>query len=243
MFRGIGQAARNNAEWCDRVARSHDAAGSFMPDFWSSAGKLPSFYPNLVTLTAEGVETQRAHVVALLEKGPPLPWAVKDSFARLDLTALGFDCLFEASWIRLPPDGSRSGSAQGSMRWRRVRKPDELVVWEKAWRRDLPAGSLPIFRPVLLRDPAITILAGIVGERIVAGCVLNRAVGCLGLSNLFGPEDALATVWRECRDQARSIAPELPLVGYEQGEDLALARAASFRSAEPLRVWLTAAGA
>jgi hypothetical protein len=242
MSHGIEQAVRNNAEWCDRVARTHDAAGEFAPDFWSSARKLPPFYPNLVTLTAEGVETQRAHVAALLEMGPPVPWAVKDSFARLDLTALGFDCLFEASWIRLPPDGSRSGSAQESMRWHRVRKPDELIVWEKAWRRDLPPGSQPIFRPVLLRDPAITILAGSGGERIVAGCVLNRAADCLGLSNLFGPEDALATVWQECRDQARNIAPELPLVGYEQGEDLALAKAAGFCPLGPLRVWLTTAG-
>jgi hypothetical protein len=126
------------------------------------------------------------------------------------------------------------------MGWSRVRQAEELTAWEAAWRRDLPAGPAPLFPPALLADPSVTILAGMRADRIVAGCILNRAAGCLGLSNLFGPDEALATVWRECRDRARDLAPALPLVGYERGEDLVLARAAGFRPLGPLRVWLRA---
>jgi len=239
----IAQAARNNAAWCDALARAHGVAGHFLPDLWFSDQRLPLFYPNLVTLTADGEATQRDHVATLIEHGPPLPWAVKDSFARLDLTGLGFDRLFEASWIRCPADRSLSAPAPASIGWHRIGSAEELVAWEKAWRRDLSAGSTPIFRPGLLQDHAIAFLAGVLADRIVAGCVLNVAAGAVGLSNLFGPEEMRASVWAACRDRARAHAPGLPVVGYEQGEELACALAAGFQPLGPLRVWLWTGGA
>jgi hypothetical protein len=234
----IAQAARNNADWCDVVARSHGAGGKFLPELWFSDGKLPLFYPNLITLTADGQAVQRERVAALLEQGPPLPWAVKDSFAALDLTALGFDRLFEASWIGLPPDEVSPPAEDLSIRWHRVERPDDLVAWETAWRRDLSAGSAAIFQPALLQDSTIAILAGRLGEEIVAGAVLNLSAGAIGLSNLFGPETARASVWNDCRREAQARAPGLPVVGYERDEDLALALEAGFRVLGPLRVWL-----
>lgn len=234
----IADAARNNAIWCDAVARSHDAAGTFSDDLWCSERELPPFYPNLITLAADGEAAQRERVTALLERGPPLPWAVKDSFARLDLTALGFDCLFEARWIVLPP-GQRPVSPEGSpIRWHRVAAVAQLAAWEAAWRRDLPAGTAAIFPFALLQDPAISFLAGAEADRIVAGCILNIAAGAIGLSNLFGPVALTRTVWVDCRNQARTLAPDLPIVGYEQGEALTDALAAGFRELGPLRVWL-----
>ncbi|MGH6941770.1 hypothetical protein [Hypericibacter sp.] len=232
------QAARNNADWCDAVARSHGAGGKFLPELWFSAGKLPLFYPNLITLTADGQATQRDRVTALLENGPPLPWAVKDSFAALDLTAQGFDCLFEASWIQLSPDEVSPPAEDLSIRWHRIERPEDLVAWETAWRRDLSAGSAAIFQPALLQDPSIAILAGRLGDEIVAGCVLCLSAEAIGLSNLFGPEAARASVWNTCRREAQARAPGLPIVGYERDEDLALAREAGFRAVGPLRVWL-----
>jgi len=239
----IAQAARNNAAWCDAVARSHDAGGRFLADLWFSDRQLPLFYPNLVTLTAEGEAPQRDRVATLIARGPPLPWAVKDSFARLDLTALGFDCLFEASWISFRSPGTASAPTDSSIRWRKIDSAAELVAWEKAWRRELPTGSAAIFPPALLQDPDIAFLAGSRADAIVAGCVLNVAAGAVGLSNLFGPEEMRASVWVACRDQARARAPGLPVVGYEQGEDLAYALAAGFRELGPLRVWLWTGGA
>jgi hypothetical protein len=234
----IAQAARNNAAWCDAIARTHDAGGQFLADLWFSDRKLPLFYPNLVTLTAEGEAVQRDRVAALIEQGPPLPWAVKDSFARLDLTALGFDCLFEASWILFPADGPAAMPADSAIRWRRIGSAGELVAWEKAWRHDLPAGSAALFTPALLDDPALAILAGLQADAIVAGCVLNIAADAVGLSNLFAPEAARDAVWLACRNQAQLFAPGLPIVGYEQGDDLVCALAAGFRELGPLRVWL-----
>lgn len=236
----IADAARNNAIWCDTVARSHDAAGTFSDDLWCSERELPPFYPNLITLTADGEAAQRGRVTALLKRGPPLPWAVKDSFARLDLTALGFDCLFEARWIALPP-GQRPASREGSpIRWHRVAAVAQLAAWEAAWRRDLPAGTAAIFPFALLQDPTISFLAGVEADRIVAGCVLNIAVSAIGPSNLLGPETLARAVWVGCCEQARSLVPDLPIVGYEQGEALTDALAAGFRELGPLRVWLKA---
>jgi hypothetical protein len=239
----MAQAARNNADWCDAVARSHDAGGRFLPDLWFSERKLPMFYPNLVTLTAGGEAPQRERVAALIEYGPPLPWAVKDSFARLDLTALGFDCLFEASWIGLQTSAVMPVPPDSSLRWRRIESRIELAAWEKAWRRELPAGSAAIFPPALLQEPGIAFLAGMRADAIVAGCVLNASAGAVGLSNLFAPEAMRASVWAACRERAQAYAPGLAVVGYEQGEELACALAAGFQPLGPLRVWLWTGGA
>jgi hypothetical protein len=232
MSKAIEQAARNNAEWCDTVARMHDAAGRFAADVWFSERKLPPFYPNLVTLTAQGEAAQRECIAALIERGPPLPWAVKDSFAQLDLTSWGFDCLFEARWISYSQDAPASARADGPLQWRRIDSADALAAWEKAWRRGQSPGSTSIFRAALLKDRAIAILAGSLGDEIVAGCVLNLSAEAIGLSNLFAPEDMRAAAWRVCRDHASASAPDRPIVGYEQGEDLV------FQELGPLRVWL-----
>jgi hypothetical protein len=234
----IARAARNNADWCDAVARSHGAGGQFTDKLWFSDGKLPLFYPNLITLAADGQAAQRDRVTALLDKGPPLPWAAKDSFAALDLTAQGFDCLFEASWIGLAPDDVSPPAEDLSIRWRRIEDPEDLVAWETAWRRDLSAGSAAIFQPALLQNPALAILAGRLGDEIVAGCVLSLSAGAIGLSNVFGPEAARASVWNSCRREAQARAPGLPVVGYERNEDLAMALEVGFRALGPLRVWL-----
>jgi hypothetical protein len=239
----IAQAARNNAAWCDAVAASHHAAGRFLPDLWCCEQQLPPFFPNLVTLTADGQAVQREHIAALLERGPPLPWALKDSFARLELTAMGFDLLFEASWIFDPPGSACADRPDSSIDWHRIGSAAELAAWETAWRRDLPAGPTAIFRPALLENREIAFLAGIRAETIVAGCVLNIAAGAVGLSNLFSPADMRAVIWSACRDQARAFAPQLPIVGYESGEDLIAAQTAGFRVLGPLRVWLRSAGA
>jgi len=57
------------------------------------------------------------------------------------------------------------------------------------------------------------------------------------LSNVFvnGVDEAAA--WVGLVDAARGAFPGLPLVGYERGPSLALARACGFEALGPLRVW------
>ncbi len=94
----IGDAARNNAELCDIVCRTHNVVGAFAPDAWTSAERTPPLYPDAVTLRP-GVSA--SGLLARIDGSPGC--SIKDSFADLDLGPHGFEILFAAEWIQRPP--------------------------------------------------------------------------------------------------------------------------------------------
>ena len=84
----IKQAIRNNAEWCHSVCCVHGRPGEFSDEFWINRAPLPRFYPNAQTL-AELSSGQINLITELINQDLPSGWAVKDSFASLDLTSCG----------------------------------------------------------------------------------------------------------------------------------------------------------
>lgn len=222
----VALAARNNAEWCDAVARSWEAQSRFEAEIWINPGEAPPFYPNAVTLAPTETVPQ---AIAEAADG----FAVKDSFAVLDLAPLGFEPLFDAMWIwRDPQPVSQSDPAT----WRILRDADSLARWEAAWRGGEPA--LDLFRPALLAERDHAFVAGEVGGRIVAGGVASRSGDVVGISNLFGPTELTAG----CLTAAEGFAPGLPIVGYETGPALEAMKAQGFQAAAPLIVWLKKSG-
>ena len=129
----IERAARSNAIWCDTVCRYHGVPGEFCDTVWVNRYPAPTYYPYLVTLRQAGDQTAVLDTVhELINRGLPAKWAVKDSFRTLDLSKLGFDLLFEASWIcheaiSHPPVAHRS-----DIRWAPVISAAELDNWEAA---------------------------------------------------------------------------------------------------------------
>lgn len=97
----VDAAVLNNALWCDAVCRALDRATVFDRGLWLNLDESPPLYPNAITLS-RNVPAMMERLEALDAAGLPSGWALKDSFAGLDLAALGFDVLFEASWIALP---------------------------------------------------------------------------------------------------------------------------------------------
>ena len=93
----IQQAARNNAELCDIVCRTHGVTGVFVTDAWTSARRTPPLYPDAVTLEPGVVARD---LLTRIDTRPGC--SVKDSFADLDLRAAGFTILFSAEWIYRP---------------------------------------------------------------------------------------------------------------------------------------------
>jgi hypothetical protein len=90
----VARAARNNAELCAAVARSHGVVGVFAADAWTAAARTPPLHPDAVTL-APGVDAR-----SLLGRIDDSDGAsVKDSFHDLDLAPFGYRVLFEAEWI------------------------------------------------------------------------------------------------------------------------------------------------
>jgi hypothetical protein len=206
----LSAAVRNNAEWCALVCRTHGIESRFDDDVWRCLGAPPPYYPSVVTLgPAASVRSASG--------------SVKDSFAVLDLP--GFRPLFDAQWISRPASLPVPSVTTASAR---VSSETGLREWAAAW------GGGDVFRPALLDDPDVVILA--VGG---GGAILNRASGVIGVSNLFAAEPGFADqVWAACVRTAAEVFPGFDLVGYEQGEDLAPAFAAGFAVIGPLRVWV-----
>ncbi|MEU1229895.1 hypothetical protein [Streptomyces sp. NPDC005828] len=227
----LGDAVRNNAEWCQAMCRAHGLTGAFGPRAWTSAARTPLYYPDAVTLTADADAADALAGVDRTTSGA----SVKDSYARLDLAEAGFTMLFGASWIARPA-GLPVPAAPGD--WRPVRTPEELAAWALAWSGD-DADDAALFRPELLADPSTTIVAGYATDgRILGGAVLTASARVTGVSNLFATGDTDPSfTWAG----ALASAPaDRPVVGYESGDDLPPALAAGFEEIGPLRVWLSA---
>jgi hypothetical protein len=164
------------------------------------------------------VVEQRGTVDILAKSNLPGRWSVKDSFATLDLSRGGFEILFEASWIRsVMPAGEESSD----------------IVWQ---RETQSATPLPF------DDPDFALFVGRRGFAVVAGGMLYRAEGVVGLSNVVADAADAVAVWRSLILLAARTFPRLPLVGYESGNELQAATAAGFEAGDKLRVWVRERG-
>jgi hypothetical protein len=228
-------AARNNALWCEAVCAAHDRPGEFHEALWLNRFGTPRFYPDAVTLAgAVAAPTQMRALSALIDAPRDVGWFVKDSFYCLDLRALGCEILFDASWILSDPSAPAIPVPAG-VRWVAIDHAVALTDWERVWRG---AGSdEEIFRPPLLADPDVRIMALECCGAMIGGGILNRGADVVGLTNLFGIDVDLAAVWRGLAELAATLFPGLPVVAYDRDDDLAAAVRAGFTRIGPLRVW------
>jgi hypothetical protein len=226
----LGAAVANNASWCDAVCRSHGYPGTFGPRVWSSPRHGLRLYPNAVTVAPDATVPE-----VLADAASTRPFAVKDSFACLDLAPDGFWCLVEASWIARK--AGTSGPLSDGLHWDTVTSPGELVSWEKAWAEG-DSGDGPVFLPGLLSDSRCTVLACRREDAVVGGAVVYAAGGAAGVSNVFSAGLALDVLWADVESAVAALHPDLPLVGWEGGASLNAARQAGFRTVGSLRVWL-----
>ncbi len=176
---------------------------------------MPRFYPNAVTLAHdEAARDEQLGTIDILAKSNlPGRWAVKDSFNNLDLSRRGFEVLLEASWIRCEMLMTAATS--------------DIV-----WQREPSGGTWPF------DDPGFAMFTGRRGFRAVAGGMLYRSDGVVGLSNVVAESADAVAVWRSLILLSAQTFPRLPLVGYESGGELAAALDAGFEIGDPLRVWV-----
>jgi hypothetical protein len=242
-FSRVEHAVRNNAIWCDTLCRVHGTPGEFHAAAWLNRHAVPRFYPNVVTLSPQReAAAQLAYIQDLLAANLPAPWAVKDSFYVLDLGALGFQLLFEATWIWRAPSLVTPHGHEDGIPWVRLQDEVALAKWETAWRESAGDTSLPtsppLFLPSLLAHPEIAFVAAYDGDKIIAGAIANRTDHVIGLSNVFTPPTESVPFWSGCVATVTESFPGLPLVGYESGPELAVAGAVGFENLQNLRVWI-----
>ncbi|MGY3200297.1 hypothetical protein [Streptomyces sp. TE5632] len=226
----VEAAARNNAEWCAVMSRSHGVGSEFGRQAWSAPVRTPLYYPDAVALVPGADE---AALLTRIDMGVPGA-CVKDSFADLDLARAGFQVLFDAQWIHRP---AGAPAAAPDLAWDAVRSPKMLRAWALAW--DGGAGNADLFRPELLDDPATFVLAGRSADgHVAAGAVASRSDQVVGISNVFAREGSGDAVWPVVLNAVHGLFPGLPVVGYEHGEDLNAAIRHGFETIGPLRIWL-----
>lgn len=197
-------AAANNAHWCNLVCRTNGSPGTFGFSAWYAAGHVPMFYPNIVTLqTGCGLQT-----IHRLNRHMQGSISVKDSYNTLDLKRLDFDKLFEGQWFVM------AETRHKPVRCRTISSGAELQQWECAWNNGLPAG---IFRRAVHSYPAVRFIAFYKDGEIVAGCVLSKSHGVVGVTNFFCPPQTPAPYWAGCLAAAQRFAPDQPVVGYVAG--------------------------
>ncbi|MGW0965003.1 hypothetical protein [Streptomyces sp. NPDC002516] len=226
----VRTAARNNAEWCAAMSRSHGVEGESRDQAWTAPARTPLYYPDAVTLVP-GADP--AALLARIDTTAPGA-SVKDSFADLDLRDAGFRVLFDARWIHRPA-GEPAG--RPDLDWSVAGDPDTLRAWALAW--DDGNGDARLFRPELLDDPATFVLTGRSADgRVGAGAVASRGDHVIGVSNVFARDGGPDAAWPGVLHTVHSLFPGLPVVGYEHGDDLTAALRHGFEPIGPLRVWL-----
>jgi hypothetical protein len=234
----VEQAARNNALWCDKLCAAHRGPGEFHETLWLNRHGVPRYHPDVVTLAGAGSAAAQTEAIEALVRSPRQSfWAVKDSFACLDLSKLGFLPLFDAGWLRMeaPIDNARQESR--ALQWRRVSGEADLIGWEREWAAvDPDAGGPRLFMPNLLSEPDIVFVLLLVDGSPAGSGILNSGAGIVGLSNLFVRTIDIEAGWRGLVRAAVAAFPGLALVAYDREKERDAAHRIGFATLGPLRI-------
>ena len=228
----------NSLGWYEAVLRPHGVSGAITGGVWTCRQQVPPYYSNAITIDLSDAALQ-TEVLRELAGDLRRPFSVKDGFAILELAPLGLRTLFDAEWMWRDPSTSAPDHGRRDLKWRRVTNNEELNHWEAAWRTNGSPADTRVFLPDLLGSAGVVLLAGHQGDRIVAGCAANHTPGVVGFSNFFAEDAEREPIMASALGAVMLLAPGLPVVGYDRGDDLAQAKRLGFHTVGELRVWLT----
>ena len=228
-------AARNNADLYEAVFRAHGLGFHRDASLFRAIDPPPPYYSAALVLTRGDKAAQVAAVAAALAQFGGKA-AVKDGFATLDLSPLGLEVGFHASWIWAEAVPQREDPG-----WRVVTTAGDLARWEMAWKDGGSPAEQRMFPPECLNDGKLLFCGRAFGAGFDAGCLVNQSRDIVGLSNVFGPADD-AGLFPAALAMARWVGRGQPVAGFERGAELDAALAAGFADAGPLTVWFPKAG-
>jgi hypothetical protein len=210
--------------WYEDICALHGVGSIIADGLWSAFETPPPLHSDAVvvepTVTADRV-LGRLHGRGRC--------GVKDSFARMDLSAGGMALLFAANWIHRERGRRERRSVPPG--WAAVTTADGLAEWTSQH------DTSEVLLPPLLRRGHFRILAKQIDRRIVAGAVARLGSGVVDVSNVYAVPGH-AVDWAELADVIGTWFPDRPLVGYERGDALDAAVGAGFVSVGELRVWV-----
>jgi len=217
-------AARNNADWYCMMFDIHGLRYNRSEIAFLATDPPPRYHSWMTTVDSAA----QGDLLQLIEQNAYRPsFVVKDSFHCLDLSSVDFVELFSAEWIF-----AETIQVVDTTGWIQISSINELLLWEKAWKLSSPSDQRQFPNAILNRSDVV-IWGRSESNGFNAGVVANVSKDCVGLSNCFGHEafPAAATL---CEKLSHG---ELPIVGYERGDDLSAALGIGFSSSGKLRVW------
>jgi hypothetical protein len=219
----VDQAVENNITWCQLVCDAYGKRSFTTENVWGLHTTAPTYYPELITTKRTSKEIDILEYLKLDHVG-----SMKDSYAALQLGPYGYEMLFEAEWIYHPAFIEQESERY---EWNIVQTETEFKRWTEmtGLENSLPSGLLGIDGVKIFYTDSP---AGF------AGFIANEAAGVIGISNVFSSETDIVDLWRSIPQAVSKEFPELPLVGYEQGDFLKAAHSSGWASVGPLRVWL-----
>jgi hypothetical protein len=225
----IKQFAANNAAWIDQATQALGIGGTYTPSLWRNPHDMPPIFPNADILDGTASE-QIAAIAALVDRRSGRVTVVKDPWAALDLSPLGFEPLFDALWLYR--DAAALGLPETDLQIEVIHTPDQLRAFSMALNGEELAD---VYRPTLLNQPHIRWLTARRHDQLVGGVMAFQSSGVVGINNLFGE--------REDDQQALlqtviHMFPEIPICGYETEDATAPYLPLGFRVHGPLRIWI-----
>lgn len=223
-------AIENNVSWCDLIFRTNDQKTDLYPQYWINRGIQIPYYPDFITRTPS-LSFQVHDTIKKL----PVGSYIKDSFATLDLTTLGYDKLFKNTWLTWCPESNQQIGSDHSPdnSIETIKSPKHLAKWMTTWEPEGKTASL-IFHPKLLLNSDIKFVAVVVENKVIAGAVFNiNPVGTVGISNLFGNKNNQQKI---ISFTIRSY-PEHTIVTYGSDNEIAMYQKLGFVTAGALTVW------
>lgn len=234
------KAIKNNAKWCDLITKGHGKPGDFESGLWRNTNQVPLFYPNIITLDQKTSEAQKDIIDTITSINPKDNWAIKDSYARLELEGDGFFELFESHWFYRSSEIDLPNISAENFQIVKIETDSDLLRWEKAWSKYQPITPVEgsIFPKSILSKPDVVVLASIRGDEFISGLIANKTDDVIGISNLFGLSlferekmlPLLGIIWQSLGRNS--------FVGYESIEDIERAVELDFEAIGALKVWM-----
>ncbi|MBI5960105.1 MAG: hypothetical protein HY866_15300 [Chloroflexi bacterium] len=225
----ISQLVANNAAWIHEATTALDIPGEFTAVLWQNAHDMPPIFPNADILGGTESE-QLAAIDALAEARAGRVVAVKDAWARLDLTSRGFEPLFEADWLYR--DAGPLETVPTDLTLEHIQTAEGLREFSIACNGEVLAE---VYSPKLLHRPDITWIAARRAGKIVAGVTAVFAQGLNGINNLFAADKSDESHLIRAAVNAYS---NVPACGYESGDSITPYLVLGFQTTGQLRVWL-----
>lgn len=217
----LRSAINNNQAWCLFVAERHDIASTQDNGYWQAQSDMPTFFPNLVTLT-QGTDVDNI----LPSQGN---YFVKDSFSELDLTGKDFISLFDATWYACRHHPINLPDANTCL-IQQANDSEALKEWETLWRGE--ETFKPIYPATFIDHKQVAFWTAQQDKKI-AGVTSFFDGQSLGIYNLWGDTDLQAALLAHLQ----TLQPDVAIVGYGDNDELAHLIPLGFSPLGALKVW------